>query len=163
MGVARLDVSRRALELGQFAESRWSPEVFRRFQCVWLGEVVGLPPQQIADAMGLHVSTIRRIRAEFERKGLAAIDGKGNRGGRRNQYLTYQEEQEFLREHAAKVSRANSVGIQELKASFESRVGVAVHKTTIYRLLERHGEKAAVIRTGRTVASTRRVRRGQQR
>lgn len=149
----RLSPSPVGQELGRFAESRWPPEVFRRFQCVWLSEVMGLPPQWIADALALHVSTVRRIRAEFLREGLDAIDGKGNRGGRRNHYLTFQEEAEFLRENAAG-------GLRELKVAFEARVGSVVHKTTIYRLLERHGEKVGIRKTARTAAMSRKGRKG---
>lgn len=144
--------SLRARELVRFAESRWPPEVFRRFQCVWLSEVMGLAPQWIADALGLHVSTVRRIRAAFLASGLGAIDGMGNRGGRRNHYLSFQEEAEFLRQNA-------SGSLLELKAAFEARVGSPVHKTTIYRLLERHGEKVG-IRRGRTTAVSRKGRKG---
>lgn len=149
----RRSPSKLGQELARFAESRWPPEVFRRFQCVWLSEVMGLPPQWIADALGLHVSTIRRIRAEFVRVGLEAIDGKGNRGGRRNHYLSFQEEAEFLRENAAG-------GLRELKAAFEARVGSPVHKTTIYRLLERHGEKVGIRKASRTAAAYRKGRKG---
>lgn len=144
-------VLRRSQELERFAESRWPPEVFRRFQCVWLSEVMELDSQSIANALALHVSTVRRIRAEFLRKGVGAIDGKGNRGGRRNQYLTLQEEADFLRANA-------SAGMRELKEAFEARVGVVVHKTTIYRLLERHGARPGPRRTGR--AAARRGRKG---
>lgn len=147
-------VLRRSQELERFAESRWPPEVFRRFQCVWLSEVMELDSQSIANALTLHVSTVRRIRAEFLREGVRAIDGKGNRGGRRNHYLTLQEEADFLRANA-------TAGMRELKEAFEAHVGVVVHKTTIYRLLERHGARAVPRRSGRS--ATRRGRKGTTR
>jgi transposase len=156
----RFVIAQRILELDRFAEARWPPEVFRRFQSVWLSMVMGLPSQGIANALGLHVSTVRRLRVEFERRGVSSIDGKGNRGGRRNQYLTFQEEVDFLREHADLLTRISTSGIRDLKEAFEARVGATVHKTTVYRLLERHGEQIGVPSVGRSSAPNRKPRRG---
>ena len=129
----------RAFELQQFVLVRWAPEIFNRFQCVWLGHALGLTATEAARALGLNVATVRRIRSEFERVGCAAIEGKGNRGGRRNQHLTAEEEERFLSEHVGAVERAGADEVAALKAALEGRLGHAVHKTTIYRMLERHG------------------------
>lgn len=140
--------------LEQIVVARWPPEVFRRFQCVWLTHVLNLPVQEIAKALDLNVSTIRRIRTEFAREGVQAIDGKGNRGGRRNQCMSYEEEAVFLRNHVDLFNRAGVADVSALKTAFEASVGRAVHKTTIYRLLERHDCRKIHADAGREVAST---------
>ena len=130
-------------ELEQIVQARWTPEVFRRFQCVWLTHVLGLRAPDIAAALGLHVSTVRRVRAEFARVGARAIEGQGNRGGRRNQCMNFEEETTFLRSHQELFSRSGVADVGALKAAFEAQTGRRVHKTTIYRLLERHGRRKA--------------------
>ncbi|HEY6009093.1 MAG TPA: helix-turn-helix domain-containing protein [Geobacteraceae bacterium] len=140
--------AQRAFELRQVVLARWTPEVFNRFQCVWLGHSLGLAAPEIAQVLGLNVATVRRIRTEFIRHGTRAIEGKGNRGGRRNHYLSPEEETEFLKEHAGLLQRAGSAGVTALKAALEARLGQPVHKTTIYRLLERHGLKKGAPRAG---------------
>ena len=136
MGGVKSYSRQRIDELEQVVKDRWTPEIFRRFQCVWLRHALGLTAVEIASALDLNVSTVRRVQAEFMLRGKAIIDGKGNRGGRRNQYMTFEEEADFLREHAASVSDG---GILRLVAALEIRIGMRVHKTTVYRLLERHG------------------------
>ena len=102
---ARAAVAQRISELDQLVEARWPPEVFRRFQCVWLTHVLDLSAQEIAAALDLNVATVRRIRAEFARDGVCAIDGKGNRGGRRNQCMSLEEERAFLKSHTDLLER----------------------------------------------------------
>ena len=143
MSQAQAAVAQKIVELEQVIGGRWTPEVFRRFQCIWLTHALDLPAQAIAQALDLNVSTVRRIRAEFARDGVRAIDGKGNRGGRRNQCMSFEEELVFLRSHAELFDRSGAADVGALKAAFEARVGRTIHKTTIYRLLERHGQKPA--------------------
>jgi transposase len=150
MSRAKTSVAQKFSALEQIVIARWTPEVFRRFQCIWLTHVLDLPAQEIAKALDLNVSTIRRIRAEFARDGIRAIDGKGNRGGRRNQCMSFEEEAAFLKAHTELFNRAGIGDIRALKEAFEASVGRTVHKTTIYRLLERHGRKKLHAETGRS-------------
>lgn len=147
---AKTSVAQKISQLEQIVYARWAPEVFRRFQCIWLTYVLDLPVYEIAKAVGLSVSTVRRIRTEFGRDGVQAIDGKGNRGGRRNQCMSYEEESAFLRSHAEFFNRSGIADVGALKEAFEARVGRTVHKTTIYRLLERHGRKKGGADGGRS-------------
>lgn len=149
MSTAQTTVAQRRQELEQIVLAHWTPEVFRRFQCVWLTCVLDLPAATIAEALDLHVSTVRRIRAEFTQDGLRAIDGKGNRGGRRNQYLSFEEEAAFLQQHIEVFNGGGLGAIRALKEAFEVQVGQTIHKTTLYRLLERHGLKGSHADTNR--------------
>ena len=149
MNSAKAIVVQRMAELEQLVAARWTPEVFRRFQCIWLTHTLALTAHEIAKALDLNVSTVRRIRAEFLRDGTRVIDGKGNRGGRRNQCLSFEEEAAFLRQHAELCNRSGSRDSGALKEAFEACVGRTIHKTTIYRLLERHGLKKGSAEAGR--------------
>jgi hypothetical protein len=149
MGKEREFMPHGAEILDQIVLDRWIPEVFHRFQCVWLDLVLELSARETAQALGLNVTTVRRIRAEFRRDGAKAILGGGNRGGRRYQYMSFAEESAFLREHADLLDRMGAQGVKAFQEAFEARVGKAVHKTTIYRMLDRHGaRKSAVMATG---------------
>ncbi len=150
MSQVQTTVAQRRQELEQVVLAHWTPEVFRRFQCVWLTCVLDLPAATIAEALELHVSTVRRIRAEFAQDGLRAIDGKGNRGGRRNQYLSFEEEAAFLQQHIEVFNKEGLGAIRALKEAFEAQVGQTIHKTTLYRLLERHGLKGSHADTSRS-------------
>lgn len=150
MSPTQATVAQRRQELEQVVLAHWTPEVFRRFQCVWLTYVLDLPAATIAEALDLHVSTVRRIRTEFAQEGFRAIDGKGNRGGRRNQYLSFEEETAFLLQHVELFNKEGFGDIRALKEAFEVRVGRMIHKTTLYRLLERHGRKGISIDTSRS-------------
>jgi transposase len=149
MGPSRVVEAGGRAGLEQVIRASWTPEVFRRFQCVWLTEVLQLPAREIAEALGLNVSTVRRIRIEYARDGVRAITGKGNRGGRRNQCMSLEEETLFLRSHPECFGRSGIADVGALKAAFETHTGRGIHKTTIYRLLERHGRKRAPAESGR--------------
>jgi transposase len=111
---------------------------YRRIQCVWLRAAIGLSPQAIARALGLSVNTVRIVQSRYLRHGAEALVGPG-RGGRRRQNLSVKQEETLL---GAFVERAREGGIlvvSELKTVYESEVGRRVPKSTVYRLLARHG------------------------
>lgn len=149
MNPVKAAAAQRISELEQIVMAHWTLEVFRRFQCVWLSYVLDLPAHEIAKVLGLHVATVRRIGAEFAREGILVIAGKGNRGGRRNQCMSFEEESAFLQKHTELFNRSGVVAVGALKEAFEASVGRTIHKTTIYRLLERHGRKKIGADAGR--------------
>jgi transposase len=126
-------------ELERIVGERWRLEAFKRFQCVWLSQALQLGPKDIAEALGLNVGTVRRIQAAYRRDGRLAIEGRGNRGGRRHDYLTFKEEAAFLNAFARQLKNGRVHTISSIKTAYEAQIGKKVNKTTIYRLLERHG------------------------
>ena len=126
-------------ELEQIAAERWRLEAFRRFQCIWLSQVHQLSAKDVAEALRLSIRTVRRIRAAYRLDGRIVIDGRGNRGGRRNEYLSFKEEASFLNAFARKMENGRIHTISTLKTAYEAKIGKRVNKTTIYRMLERHG------------------------
>ena len=88
--------------------------------------------------MGVSPNTVRCLHSRFLRQGEGAFAAVG-RGGRRRQNLTVEGESELLR---AFLAAAESGGVLEagaIKAAYEARIGRPVPKSTIYRMLARHG------------------------
>jgi transposase len=75
---------------------------------------------------------------DFIKRGTAALK-ELKRGGRRNELMTLEEEKDFLKGFDLLGERGELVVVQKIKLALEERVGHGVHKTTIYRLLRRHG------------------------
>jgi transposase len=76
------------------------------------------------------------IHSRWAKEGDAIFDLKA-KGGRRNQYLSVEEEAVFLQPFLAKAEAGGILNALEIKAAFESLVGRPVAKTTIYRMLAR--------------------------
>jgi transposase len=68
----------------------------------------------------------------------SSLIGAG-RGGRRNQNLTMEEEDALLKGFFDKAKVGGILVVSEIKDAYESKVGRTVNKTTVYRMLERHG------------------------
>jgi transposase len=93
--------------------------------------------QDIAQHTGVSVGTVHKVISEYNRKGAEALSTPG-KGGRRNQYLTQEQEKVFLETFLKKAARGEIATVAKIKEDDEKLIGQTVHKTTIYRLLERH-------------------------
>lgn len=111
---------------------------FQRVQSVWLRATLDLPDEQIARAVGLSVNTVRCLCSRFRRHGVSALMGVG-RGGRRHENLTVDQEKEVLQPFLAQAGSGAVLHVGAIKSAYEKEVGHAVPKSTIYRLLARHG------------------------
>ena len=80
----------------------------------------------------------KRLISTYNRLGVAAVETPG-KGGRRHQYLTRQEEEQFLTPFFARAEAGEIATVREIWQAFEARVGEKVDDSTIYRLLDRHG------------------------
>ncbi len=126
-------------------ETRTKSE-FQRVLCVWLRAALHLDAAQIATAIGWRVGSVRQLHSRYLKYGEATLWGPG-RGGRRNAYLTPEEEKKFLNAFSSRAFADGKAGIAEIKSAFEAKVGRAVPKSTIYRLLARQGWRKAARRT----------------
>lgn len=75
-----------------------------------------------------------------------ALENPG-KGGRRNCNLTVEQEKEFLSAFFEKARLGQIATTAEIKLTYEKFVGRIVHKTTIYRLLDRHEWRKIVPRS----------------
>jgi transposase len=111
---------------------------FRRVQCVWLRGKLGLSNEEIAVAVGWSSNTVRAWHSRYLRHGEDVLVGAG-RGGRRHCYLKPDEEAAFLQGFLEQAERGGILVVGEIKAAYEQAVGHAVPKSTVYRMLARHG------------------------
>src|SRR5439155_17317535 len=95
-----------------------------------------------ADEIALHTgvspTTVHRVISTYNRLGPTAVETPG-KGGRRHEYLTLQEEKEFLAAFFAQAESGEIATVAQIQWAFEERVGHQVDDSTIYRLLDRHG------------------------
>jgi transposase len=68
------------------------------------------------------------------------------RGGRRHENLSLDEEKALLEEFSPVAERGGMLEVSAVKAAYEARVGHAVPKSTVYRMLKRHGWRKVVPR-----------------
>lgn len=111
---------------------------FQAVQCLWLRVSLGLSADQVATAIGWHPSSVRKLQSLYLREGDTALKRTG-RGGRRRQNLTLEEEQNLLQEFLYQSELGGILEVSQVKAAYEQAVGHRVPKSTVYRMLARHG------------------------
>ncbi len=87
---------------------------------------------------GYNVGTVRNLHSGFFQDGEAALKLSG-KGGRYHAYLTEEEEASWLECFLAAGKTGGILEISKIHASFEEKIGHEVSKSTVYRLLHRHG------------------------
>jgi transposase len=101
--------------------------------------------EEIALHTGVSATTVHRVIAAYNRLGPAAIE-QSEKGGRYHHYLTLEQEQALLQPFFARAERGEIATAEQIKQAFEAQVQHAVHISSIYRLLARHGWRKLVPR-----------------
>jgi transposase len=114
-----------------------SADQLKRIQCLWLKIKFGFSASEIALALGWHRSSVHRVFAQVQQQGIAALMAQG-RGGRRHEYLTWDQERELVERFAQEAQHARIVIVNDIKRAYEEQVGRRVPQSTVYRMLERH-------------------------
>jgi transposase len=99
--------------------------------------------QEIADHLAVSKSLVHKTISEYNRFGVASIETKG-KGGRYHSNLTSKEEQSFMEDFISQAQKGQIATAGQIKEAYEKLIGKSVHKTTIYRLLERTGWRKIV-------------------
>ena len=99
--------------------------------------------REIAAHLAVSESLVHKTIFEYNKYGVAAIETKG-KGGRRNSYLNKEEEELFVNSYFEKAREGQIITAMEIKEDFEKKIGKKVNKTTIYRMLKRHGWRKIV-------------------
>ena len=116
------------------ADSYWNRQ---KWLVVYNGLVDPRPAAEIAQHTGVSVGSVHKVISQYNRLGADALALPG-KGGRRNQYLTLEQEKAFVASFREKATKGQIARVAEIKLAYEKLVGRTVHKTTIYRLLDRH-------------------------
>ena len=101
--------------------------------------------EEIARHCGVKKVTVQQLISRYNRFGISAVETKG-KGGRRREYLTIEQERQFLEPFFARAKAGEIATVAEMHRAFEDRVAHEVDESTIYRLLQRHGWRTVVPR-----------------
>ena len=96
------------------------------------------PAKALALHTGLAEQTVHNLVSKYNRHGPNVLETPG-KGGRKRAYLTLREESAFLQPFIESALTGQVATATEIKLSLEKLLGRKVHKTTVYRLLDRHG------------------------
>lgn len=99
--------------------------------------------EEIAKHLAVSKSLVNKTVSEFNKQGESAIETIG-KGGRKNSYMTIEEETNFINSYISEAQKGQIITAEEIKEDFERAIGEKVHKTTIYRLLNRHNWRKIV-------------------
>ena len=111
---------------------------FRRVQCIWLRAAFAMSSDEVALAVGFSPATVKKLWSQYFSGGEEVLIGQG-RGGRRRANLSLEEEQKLLVYFFDKAESGEVLVVNEVKAAYEKAVGRTVPKSTVYRMLARHG------------------------
>ena len=111
---------------------------FQRVQCVWLRAELGMNSTTVGKAIGWTPGTVKKIWSQYFSEGERALIGIG-RGGRRRNNLNEDEEQRVLSPFLEKAASGRVLVVNEVKQAYEQAIGRVVPKSTVYRMLARHG------------------------
>jgi transposase len=112
--------------------------LWQRWLIIYNALVEPRKAEEIARHCGVSKATVHDVISRYNRFGVAAIETTGT-GGRRRQYVTLEEEKEFLAPFFAQAERGEIATVGQIWHAFEKHVGHEVDDSTIYRLLHRHG------------------------
>lgn len=130
------EVLQKAMEAARRAKTA---DELRAAQAVIFPGLLGLNDRDVAKLLGRSRWSVIRMRKAFGQlhSGNELVDR--NWGGRRYGYMSVDQERQFLSRFLDQASVGGAVNAGEIKRAFEALVGHRVAKTTIYRMLDRHG------------------------
>ena len=131
---AHLDIN----AVRQKIETSKSDWLKHRWLIVYQALVEPKPAVAITQELGVSVALVHKVISRYNREGVAAIETLG-KGGRRNCYCSLKQEKEFLTKFHKRVAAGERLTTAQIKQAYEQQVGRSVHKSTVYRLLVRHG------------------------
>jgi transposase len=105
---------------------------------MWLRASLNLSVTETALAVGWSQITVKIVQSRYLREGEKVLIGKG-RGGKRYSNLTEKEEADLLSSFLEKARVGGVLVVSEIKAAYEKKLGKQVPKSTVYRMLARHG------------------------
>jgi hypothetical protein len=111
---------------------------FQRVQSIWLRAEFGMDSNQVARAVGYKATTVRILWSQYFARGEEVLISQGS-GGRRRSNLNLEEEQRLLDSFLEKAKSGGVLIVSAIKAAYEEAVSHRVPKSTVYRMLARHG------------------------
>lgn len=106
--------------------------------CIWLKHTLSLSSREIALGIGTTPEAVRKIQSRFAKEGLQALLGK-LKGGRKRENISLAREEQILSKFLRRAQRGSVLDVAEIQRAYELSAGKSVARSTIYRLLARHG------------------------
>lgn len=110
----------------------------RQLQAILIPAMTGASLETTAAILGLSEHRLRALRRQFRTGEIAAAMPR-SRGGRRRFFLSIDDERRFLLPWLSDLSGGRKVPVAMIHNAYQEVVGRKVAKSTIYRLLARHG------------------------
>ena len=118
---------------------------YQRIQCVLIRATLGSSAAQIAQLLGWSTATVHVIHSRWHKEGDSIFELR-DRGGRRHQYLSVEQEQALLTPFVQRAEAGGMLTVSEIQRAYEVQSGRQVAPSTVYRLLDRHGWRKVVPR-----------------
>lgn len=118
---------------------------YLRIQCVLIRATLGSSAAEIAQLLGWSTATVHVMHSRWAKEGEAIFD-VGGRGGRRHQHLTKEQENALLAPFVQRAEAGGMLTVADIQQAYRERTGKVVARSTVYRLLERHGWRKVVPR-----------------
>jgi transposase len=93
--------------------------------------------REIAELTGISQSSLKSIHVSFRNEGFS-IFRKQQRGGRVRQFLTIEQEQEFLALFTQEAQAGHTLTINKIHSALEEKLDHKVALSTVYRILKRN-------------------------
>lgn len=113
----------------------------RQSQAILIPALTGAGLDITAEILGLGRNRVCVLRREFRSNKYQPVEAREKRGGRRNQLMSIDEEKQFLAPWIEKAGHGGVLVVPPIHAAYEEAVGRKVPKSTVYRLLARHGRR----------------------
>ena len=105
-----------------------------------LPALTGASMETTATLLGLGRNQVCVLRRQFRVPDKAPLLGdQDRRGGRRRELLSLEEEAQFVQGWIDQAKEEGALAVALIHAALEKKVGKPVPRSTIYRMLHRHG------------------------
>jgi transposase len=123
----------------QLVASAKTLQQLRQGQAMLLPALTGASMETTAEILGIGRNRVCVLRRQFRQAGGATFGERERRGGRRRELMSVEEEQAFLAPWVEQAKNGGVLVVPPIHAAYEQKVGKSVPRSTIYRLLARHG------------------------
>jgi transposase len=125
---------------------------YQRVLCLWLRAALGLSAAEIALTLDWRTSSVYNLHSRYLQQGAEVLFSVG-RGGRHRAWLSPEQEQRLWASFVATAGQGGMAEASVIRRVYEQQVGHEVAKSTVYRLLARHGWRKLVPRPAHPDAS----------
>ena len=121
-------------------ETATTVQQLRRGQAMLLPALTGASMDTTATLLGLGRNQVCVLRRQFRAPDQAPLLGEQDqRGGRRRELLSLEEEARFVQGWSDQAKQGGALSVALIHAALEKKVGKRVPRSTVHRMLGRHG------------------------